>query len=249
MAHHLVGDTEVTIVTDATALAEALADRIVERAASSIAERGSCAIALAGGSTPRAAYRLLAQPPRTTHIAWDRVRIFFGDERCVPPTHEDSNFRMASEALLDHVAIPRDAIHRLEGELPPSEAALRYEKTLVESLGAEPIFDLVLLGLGPDAHTASWFPDVVLDEQRLVDAPFVPIFQRHRLTLTPRAINAAREILVATAGVEKAPALAAVFGKERNLAHIPAQRLRPIDGTLTWLIDKAAAASIDGKAD
>jgi len=236
----------VEIFVDAAALACALADSFVDRAQAAIQERGRFIVALAGGSTPRAAYALLAMEPRRSAVDWKNVHLFFGDERCVPPTSDESNFRMANETLLEHVALAPEHIHRMRGEDEPAQAARSYADDLRATLGDQPVFDLVMLGLGPDAHTASWFPEVSIQSNLLVDAPYVPKFASHRLTLTPPVINAARHIVVATGGAEKAKALSEVFASTRNEALYPAQRLAPKNGTLTWLIDRAAS---EGLAD
>ncbi len=236
------------VSSDAPALAQALAQRVVADAQAAIGARGRFVLVLAGGSTPRAAYELLAQDPLRSAIDWTRVDVFFGDERCVPPSSDQSNFRMASETLLEHVPVPPGNIHRMLAEQEPHAAAVSYTETIAAVLGPTPRFDLVLLGLGPDAHTASWFPHVALDEERWVDAPYVPKFATHRLTLTPPLINAARAIVVATSGAEKAEALAHVLSPTRDLAAYPAQRLNPTSGTLTWLVDEAATALLSSSS-
>ena len=237
--HTPYGDVEIYV--DAAALACALADCFVDRAREAIAERGRFTVALAGGSTPRAAYALLAMEPRRSAVDWSKVVFFFGDERCVPPTNEQSNYRMASETLLSKLPIESSQIHRMHGEDDPGEAAVQYIEELGKTFEGQPRFDLVMLGLGPDAHTASWFPQVQINDDVFVDAPYVPKFSSHRITLTPLVINAARHIVVATAGSEKGEALSHVFGSQRNEAMYPSQRLAPHEGTLTWLIDRAAS--------
>lgn len=234
---------QVTILPDAGAVAAALADAVIAAATAAIAARGTFSIALAGGSSPRAAYELLAGAEYRECVDWSRILCLFGDERCVAPTDDQSNFKMASQALLDHVAIPRENIVRMRGEDEPGQAAAAYADELCKRLGPAPVIDLVLLGLGPDAHTASWFPGVAINDDLLVDAPFVPKFGTNRLTLTPHVVNAARAVLVATTGSEKSAALAAVLGKERDSLRYPAQRLAPASGKLTWLVDSAAASA------
>lgn len=234
----------VDIFADPATLACALADSFVEHAKTAIAARGRFAVALAGGSTPRAAYALLATEPRRSAVDWSKLDLFFGDERCVPPTSDESNFRMADETLISKVPIAIDCVHRMRGEDLPPDAALQYATLLRKELGEKPVFDLVMLGLGQDAHTASWFPQVVINSTVLVDAPYVPKFSGHRLTLTPPIINAARSIVVATAGAEKANALSHVFGRERNESLYPSQRLAPANGQLTWLVDRAASEGL-----
>jgi 6-phosphogluconolactonase len=235
---------QVSLCADPPAVAHRMAEIIVAAAGKAIDQRGAFVIALAGGSSPRAAYEYLALPAQSDAVDWSRVLCLFGDERCVPPDNADSNFRMANETLLSKVAVAQDNILRMRGEDAPAEAADAYQAQLLQRLGDDPVIDLVLLGLGPDAHTASWFPDVVIDESKLVDAPYVPKFKSNRLTMTTRLINNAREIVVATSGSEKADALAAALGSDRNPLHIPSQRLDPKNGSLTWLVDKDAAAKL-----
>jgi 6-phosphogluconolactonase len=231
----------VKVFVDSAALACALADAFVDIGKAAIAARGRFVVALAGGSTPRAAYGLLAVEPRRSAVDWSCVELFFGDERCVPPDNDESNFLMANETLLSHVAIVPEHLHRMKGEFEPAEAARSYAAEMRTALGETPVFDLVMLGLGPDAHTASWFPEVTIQSNLLVDAPYVPKFSTHRLTLTEPVVNAARNIVVATGGAEKAKALSEVFSGNRNESLYPAQRLAPATGSLTWLIDRAAA--------
>lgn len=231
----------ISVYANADEVAAAVADSIIRAAQEACAARGRFTIALAGGSSPRAAYELLAQSPRREAISWNQILVCFGDERCVAPTNSESNYRMAQETFLTHVPIHPDQILRMRGENEPVAAAQEYARELQRHLGDEPVLDYVLLGLGPDAHTASWFPDVGIDEDALVAAPFVPKFASYRLTLTPRVINGARGIVVATCGAEKADAMAAVMGPDRQPSHIPSQRLQPKNGHIRWLIDEAAA--------
>ncbi|ABC81213.1 6-phosphogluconolactonase [Anaeromyxobacter dehalogenans] len=230
-------------VADPAALARAAAEEVARRAEAAVAARGRFAIALAGGSTPRALYGVLADPaaPWRARVPWARTEVWFGDERCVPPDHPDSNYRMAREALLDRVAPA--AVHRIEGERPPADAAARYEAALRQAAGAAgepPRLDLVLLGLGADGHTASLFPDspALRERARWVAAPFVPAVGAHRVTLTLPVLERARAIAFLVSGAGKRAAL------ERLLAAgppaIPAARVRPLDGALLVLADDAA---------
>ncbi len=178
------------------------------------------------------------------------MRFFFGDERCVPPDDAQSNYRMAREELLGPLGIADAAIFRMHGEHDPTVAAAAYADVLRELLergdASVPQFDLVMLGMGPDGHTASLFPgsDPFEDDARLVRAPYVAKFSTYRITLTPLAINAAREVAVATAGPEKTDALAAVLRGPHEPQTYPAQILAPRSGRLTWLVDEAAAAKL-----
>jgi 6-phosphogluconolactonase len=240
-------DPRLIVVADEAALAARTAQLFAEAAERAIEARGTFAVALAGGSTPKAAYALLAQAPLRDRIDWPRVRIFFGDERCVPPVSDESNAKMARETLLDHVPIPAGNIYRMTGEDAPESAALAYERTLSAVLGAAPRFDLVLLGLGPDAHTASLFPgsEAIAEQRRLAVAVYVAKLGAHRLTLTPPVLNAAREIAVATAGSAKAEALRHALSGPLDPQTYPIQIIRPKDGSLTFLVDEAAAAGVN----
>jgi len=231
-------------VNDAAELAEAAADLVV--AAARDAARFS--LVLAGGSTPQAAYRLLAVPPRRAAIDWSRVEVFFGDERAVAPDSEGSNYRMARAALLDHVPVDESRVHRIRGELPPAEAAKLYDAEIRRVLEDSSSFTMVLLGMGDDGHTASLFPgSPALDEKsRLAAAAEGPPPHRGRVTLTLPALCAARNVVFLVSGARKAArtaeALAQVRGDEP--AVLPAARVRPADGELTWLLDRAAAAHL-----
>lgn len=206
-----------------------------------------CRVALAGGSTPRGLYRLLTGAPYRTQISWDHLRVFWGDERTVPPDHQDSNFRMAKEALLSHVPIPSKHVFRIEGEVPADEAAARYETVLQEqfnlSAGEVPQFDLILLGMGPDGHTASLFPgtSAVAESEKLVSAPWVEKLQTHRVTLTPPVLNAAKHVVFLVSGVDKATALQVVLEGPADPARYPAQVVNPPTGHMVWLVNQDAA--------
>ncbi len=243
---------EIQISPDPAALAEEAARRFVAAAAAASAARGRFTVALSGGSTPRALLRLLAAPPYRDRVAWDRVHVAWGDERCVPPDDEQSNYRMAREALLDHVPIPHEQIYRIPAEEPDHEVAARvYDATLRRLFnpdpGEWPRFDLIHLGLGAEGHTASLFPgSPALDERdRLVAAPWVAKLSAHRITLTPPVINAAREVAFLVAGAEKAAIVRTLLRGPRDPAEYPAQIVAPTDGCLTWLLDRAAAAHLD----
>lgn len=227
-------------------LEEALADLFLGDANGAIRERGTFHVALAGGRTPQAAYALLAGDGRRDAVDWQRVFIYFGDERCVPPENSDSNYRMALDAMLSKIPIPAQNIHRMRGESDPARAARAYAQTLVEAMGESPRFDLILLGMGSDGHTASLFPqaDPAIDDDQLVRAVYVEKLGAYRLTLTPRVINNARHVAIALVGSEKAPALRAVREGPYNPIAYPVQIISPVDGALTWLVDKGAAAGL-----
>ena len=237
------------IVDDAAAVAHAVAETVVEESNRAIAARGLFALALAGGSTPKAAYALLASPAFRDRVAWSNTRVFFGDERCVPPDDDRSNYHMAAHAFLNSVPIPPENIHRMRGEDDPPTAARAYAAELQATLGDTPTFDLMLLGMGPDGHTASLFPgsDPTTDDEALVRAVYVDKLESHRLTLTPRVINASRCIVVATEGIAKAPALYAVLRGPHDPTVHPIQIVRP-NGVLNWIVDRAAAAEFGLRA-
>ncbi|QYJ16255.1 6-phosphogluconolactonase [Rubrobacter xylanophilus DSM 9941] len=233
------------VLEDPARLAAAAAREFAARAARAIRERGRFAVALAGGSTPRAAYELLARD-YADGVDWGRVHFFFGDERPVPPDHADSNHRMAREALLSRV--PAGSVHRMRGELAPEEAARRYEEELRSFFAGEevPRFDLILLGLGEDGHTASLFPHTraLGETERLVVANPVERLGTVRITLTPPVINAARAVVFLVAGGGKADALREVLEGSADPRQYPAKLIRPGDGEPLWLVDRAAAASL-----
>jgi 6-phosphogluconolactonase len=239
--------TAVRVLPDPRALAEAGARLVVEQAQAAIGARGRFSLVLSGGSTPRDLHQRLASPPLVDQVDWARVHIFFGDERCVPPDDERSNFRMAEETLLSKVPIPREQIHRMRGELPPSQAADEYEAELRRFFGNDaPRFDLVLLGMGDNGHTASLFPGLtaVHEQERWVVAEFVADVGMWRVTLTPAVLNLAREVLFLVAGAAKADMLRRVLEGPYVPEQLPAQVVRPVDGEVIWLIDSAAAAQL-----
>jgi 6-phosphogluconolactonase len=223
-------------------LAEAAAREFVARAEGAINALGRFAVVLAGGSTPKATYQALARD-YADKLDWGRVHVFFGDERTVPPDHEDSNYRMAHEALLSRV--PVGGVHRMRGELPPAEAAAAYEEELRKFFGPEgvPAFDLILLGIGEDGHTASLFPETsALDvTDRWVVANPVLKLETTRLTLTVPVINAAMAVAFLVAGEGKAKALKEILEGDADPRGYPAKFIRPEGGDLTWMVDKAAA--------
>lgn len=242
----------VTTVADAAALARAVADRFIASAEEAVRARGVFRVALAGGTTPARAYALLASAPEGA-VPWKDTHVFWGDERPVPPDHPDSNYGMAHAALLAHVPLPETHIHRLQGEAQDLEAAASdYAIELAHAFGlatdgAPPRFDLVLLGMGPEGHTASLFPESpVLHSHAWVAAPFVPALGMRRLTLTPWVINAAQSIVLGVGGMNKATALAAVLGGPREPERFPAQAITPVDGRVEWLLeaDLAQAAGV-----
>ncbi len=247
---------ELRIVADRSALADLAAREIVVRANDAVARRGRFDVALAGGSTPRDLYRRLATSPVREQIPWHATHVFWGDERSVPPEHADSNFRMAREELLDRVSIPAGQIHRIPTEeREPALVARSYQRTITAALDAAltrvPRFDLALLGLGADGHTASLFPGTgaVWVDDAWVIAVHVPQLGVDRISLTVPILNAARTVLFLVAGADKADALARAITLEPtsgvDLDACPARAIQPSDGELLWFVDAAAAARIE----
>jgi len=235
----------VRIFKDAVELSRAAADLFVTLAVQSIRERGRFLVALSGGSTPMALYRLLAREP----IDWTRIHVFWGDERLVPPEDPENSYGQAWEALLKHIPIPTENIHRVASELDPVAAARDYASILRE-FAAPPLdwprFDLVLLGLGEDGHTASLFPGSPVDATEPVIAVTAQYQGRpaRRVTLTPLVFNAARQVIFLVTGANKAVTLKGVFSDYNSSEQVPAKRIQPADGQVTWLVDKAAGKEI-----
>lgn len=223
------------------------AERIVAMAKETVRLNGRFTLSLAGGSTPRSLYRLLSSGKYRNKIPWDKVHLFWGDERCVQPDHPDSNYRMVKEMLLPAIDIPSENVHRIKGELGEA-AAPDYEKTLKINFDTEgeslPRFDLILLGMGDDGHTASLFPrtEAVSDEKGWVREVFVERPKSMRISLTPPVINSAAEIMLLVSGGGKAPALKEVIEGAFDPISYPAQILRMSRGNVTWLVDEAAAS-------
>lgn len=243
-------EPEVVVLPDPAQVAREAARRLVAQVREAVAARGRFSVALSGGSTPGALYRLLAGSPYRGQIPWPQVHLFWSDERCVPPDDPGSNYHLAAGALIDHVPVPAENVHRMRGEEAPEWAARAYELALVDFYcGPRPRFDLVLLGLGSDGHTASLFPgDPALDEtERLALAVEAAYEDRpsRRLTLTLPALNTAREVLFLVTGSAKAGIVQQVL--EDPAQHLPAQRVRPVAGRLTWLLDAAAAGRLAGQ--
>jgi 6-phosphogluconolactonase len=243
----------VHVVPDPAALAQAGAQLFVEVVARAIDRAGRATVALAGGSTPRALHGRLAEDPTLRdRVDWARLHLFWGDERHVPPDHADSNYRMARETLLDHVPIPAGNVHRVPAEEPDAAvAAERYERELRAFFasgpgpaGGWPRLDLVLLGMGADGHTASLFPgtSAVHEAHRLVVAPWVEKLGAFRITLTPPVLSHAARVAILVAGDDKAATVREVLEGPVQPDRHPVQVVTPVDGELTWLLDRAAAA-------
>jgi 6-phosphogluconolactonase len=252
-----MSNPQIRTFNDPQEVASAAGDQFTRLAREAIAANGRFTVALAGGSTPKALYTMLGEraqhnmPPR---LAWDKIHLFFGDERHVPPDHADSNFRMASESLISKIRIPAGNVHRVKTENPDAAAAAAdYDHQLIETFGltgsALPRFDLILLGMGPDGHTASLFPGteaVKVLNQRVV-ANWVPKFNTWRVTFTRPVLNNAATVMLLVCGPDKADPLSQVMGTGSPDTY-PVKYVQPTDGQLIWLLDKAAAAKLASQA-
>jgi 6-phosphogluconolactonase len=250
----LNGD-QVDVFADVQALTVAAAKRFALLAANAVADHGVFAVALSGGSTPKALYRLMAADEgiRST-IPWSKIHLFFGDERHVPPDHPDSNFRMANEAMLQALRTEQLHVHRVLGELTSAaQAAAQYEEDLSDFFDSRglldeglPRFDLIFLGMGPDGHTASLFPNSpgLHEKSRWVVANWVKKFETDRITLTFPVLNSAAEVILFVSGPEKAPLVAEVLRMATGAQKYPVQKVRPRNGIKRWMLDASAAADI-----
>jgi 6-phosphogluconolactonase len=224
--------------------ARAAADFLLSRARAALSAQGHLTIALSGGSTPRALYAHM----REWTLPWQSVELCFGDERCVPPDHPDSNARMVQETLTAKGALSEAHVHRMRGELPPEQAARDYERALRQLFGkvSLPRFDIVLLGLGADGHTASLFPHsaALAESEAWVSANFVEGQAHPRLTLTYPVLNAAQLVVFLVSGADKARALREVLQGQESCQNIPARCVKPSSGELTFFVDEAAASEL-----
>ena len=244
--------SEIKIVSDILAFNRAAADEFTNCARIAIEAHGRFTVALSGGSTPRGIYSLVAEDQKNPEkkLPWEKIFVFFGDERHVPPTDAESNYRMANESLLSRVPIPEQNIFRIAAEFDADIAAKQYEEQLIQffQLGPKewPRFDLIMLGMGPDGHTASLFPGspALQETQRKVVANWVEKFNSYRITFTFPVINHAAEVMFAVLGSDKAEVLKDVLkNPDKNL--YPSQRVQPEDGKLLWITDKATSRLID----
>ena len=245
-------DREIRILPDAAAVARRAAQEFVQVAVAAVRAKGSFAVALSGGSTPKALYSLMVNDQTLrSQVPWDKMHLFFGDERHVPPDHADSNFRMAMEAMISKAPLKPEQVTRIKGEHPDTEqAALEYEKALREYFklkdGEYPRFDLLLAGMGNEGHTLSLFPGTkaLHTDKRLVARNWIGKLYTDRITLTaPTASNSA-EIMFMVTGADKAPALKAVLEGPFEPEQLPAQLLQPKNGKLLWLVDAAAGSML-----
>ena len=241
----------VEVLTTAAALFHAAAEEFVRVGRAAIAEHGRFTVALSGGSTPRGLYFLLAKDH--ADFSWSKTFLFFSDERHVPPDHPDSNHRMVNEALLTKAPIPAGNVYRVRAELPDASAAAADYEEKVRGFfklrpGEFPRFDLILLGLGPDGHTASLFPesDGLKEQSRLVIANWVEKFKTHRITFSFPVLNHATDVMFLAAGADKADMVKQVL-EGQNTPPFPAQQVEP-EGRLVWMLDQAAAAKLTSSA-
>jgi len=240
---------EARVLPSREALADEAARQFETAANAAIESGGAFRVALSGGSTPRAVHERLTRAPFRRAIDWGRVHFFFGDERCVSPDSERSNYRMARETLFEPLRIRPDRVFRIKGEAPPKEAAAEYARVLEAGLPRErgwPTFDFVFLGLGADGHTASLFPGSrALDEKNApVAANWVPKLREWRLTATYPLLNAARRVVFLAAGPEKREPATAILKRRPGSRDLPAARVRPGRGTVLWLLDEEAGGSL-----
>ena len=240
-------NAEIRIFKDDESLSQAAAEIFVTLAAKAVETRGRFLTALSGGGTPAGLYRLLAADPYRGQVDWPKTYVFWGDERCVPPDEEGSNYHQAMDILLSHVPIPDENILRIKGELEPAQASDDYAQALKRfaAPGLDwPRFDLVPLGMGADGHTASLFPgsEVLPNSPTLAVTAHYQGRPANRVTLTPLVFNAAHNIMFLVTGANKAASLDQVLNGEHHPKQYPAQRIRPTDGEVIWLVDEAAAS-------
>lgn len=240
-----ISSAEVLIYEDKAALVDAAVTQIAAVLRECITARGTCTLALSGGSTPQPIYQRFAA---MSGVDWTKVQLCFVDERNVPVSHPDSNYGMVDRAFLESDAVPQDHIHRIPGELDAAQAAQAYESELRTFLKPEPdgfpVFDLILLGIGPDGHTASLFPQspALADQEHWVAANWVEKMQTHRITLTFPVINHARRCMFLVAGADKQWAVTQVLVNSGSA--LPAAKIIPRNGTATWLMDRDAGAPL-----
>ena len=245
-------DREIRILANGTAIARRAAQELVQAAASGVREKGSFNVVLAGGSTPQALYSLLVNDPTLrAQVPWDKMHLFFGDERHVPPDHPDSNFRMATEAMISKSPMKPEQVTRIKGEYPDAgQAALEYEKALHEYFKLKdeeyPRFDLVLVGMGNEGHTLSLFPGTkaLHADGQIAVRNWVGKLYAERITLTAPAASNAVQVIFMVTGADKAPALKAVLEGPFEPEQLPAQLLQPKNGKLLWLVDAAAGSML-----
>ncbi len=244
---------KITVYPDNDSLVKGAADFITDQAIQAIAARGRFTLALSGGNTPKPVYARLATPAYRDRLDWSKVLIFFGDERCVPPDDPQSNYLMVKTALLDHIPLPPGNIFRIKGEESPEKAAAAYTDALQNTFGGDPVagappegFDLNLLGMGDNGHTASLFPGLaaVTETCRWVMPLYVEVVGMWRVTMTPVIINASRTVAFLVSGAGKADVLQRVLEGPYQPVVLPSQIIKPASGELHWLLDQPAAAKL-----
>lgn len=244
------GKGSVQVLSDLEGISQEAASLFVNASRDSVAIRRRFVVAISGGSTPRRLYTLLSTAPYRDQIDWRNVYFFWADERCVPKGNEESNFKTAFDKLLSKVPIPDGNIHRIKGEEEPEKAARAYEEDIKKFFGMSglPVFDLVILGMGEDGHTASLFPGSKSLEE--TDRLVVPVYldkpNWNRITLTLPVLNNAAQILFLVAGSSKAAVLSEILGDGEKKRQFPACLISPIQGNMTWLIDQEAAGKLIG---
>jgi 6-phosphogluconolactonase len=246
---------KLRVFPDREELAFAASHHLLSVGQAAINHRGRYMVALSGGSTPKMLYHKLAAPRIQDSLNWERVHIFWGDERCVPPDDEASNYRHANESMLAKLPIPEGNVHRWKTELPPEEAARLYEDELRDTFGLAadsppPVFDLILMGLGSDGHTASLFPgtDALDEKERWAVAVYVEKLSAWRVTLTPVVFNAARDVVFLVAGEGKADVMQTLLLKEDAPMKYPAQLIQPSIQDPYWFVDSAAVSKFAGRS-
>jgi 6-phosphogluconolactonase len=248
----LIMAREIQVLDSASSIAEAGALHFVRICNSSVKANGKFSVVLSGGSTPKGMLSLLASDEYKKQVPWDKCHFFWGDERSVPPTHADSNFKMATDALLSHIPANPAQIYRMEAEKADiNQAAQEYQNKIatffnIPNSGSPPQFDLLYLGMGPDGHTASLFPGTTAlgEKSRWVVPNFVPKFNTNRMTFTYPMINQAKNIIFLVAGKDKVSALKEVLQGEPALETYPSQGINPIHGSLLWLLDADSSAEL-----
>lgn len=237
---------QVRVFQDEESLSRAAVELIAAATRQAVAAKGRCSVALSGGSTPKRLYALLGSLPYREAVPWPQVHVFWADERCVPPDHPESNFKLASDAFLSKVPLPAANIHRIRGEEGPGKAARAYEEDLKTFFGSgAPAFNLVLLGAGEDGHTASLFPgSPALAERERISLPvFLERPQYDRVTLTLPALNHAAHVVFLAMGRAKSGVVSAIL-EEENPQRFPAGLVRPLNGDVSWFLDKEAAEKL-----
>ena len=245
-------DELVRVFATVDELYQAAVDHFTGVVKQAVLARGNAYVTLSGGNTPQRLYQLLAQPPYQTSIPWDVIHFFWGDERCVPPDHPESNFGQVKKILFDHVPVQQEYIHRMHGELAPENAAVGYlHEMAINGTAVQPwpIMDYTLMGMGADGHTASLFPGKENPEE--TTSPVITASADYdgrpaeRVSLTPMVFNTSRNVVFLVTGADKATALSAVLNGPFDPIHYPAQRIQPANGTLTWMVNSLAARLIN----